>query len=79
MLLHGLDVPNIVHGNSLINDVLNYTDDDKFDVILMNPPYGGSEKKDVQNHFPRNQYRYLCRSHNAGIWYLAYDDHISNP
>lgn len=52
MLLHGLDIPNIEHGNSLIKDVLNYTDRDKFDVILMNPPYGGSEKKEVQNHFP---------------------------
>lgn len=52
MLLHGLDIPNIEHGNSLIKDILNYTDRDKFDVILMNPPYGGSEKKEVQNHFP---------------------------
>lgn len=52
MLLHGLDVPKIYHDNSLTKDVLNYTDDDKFDVILMNPPYGGSEKKDIQNHFP---------------------------
>ena len=52
MLLHGLDVPNIVHGNSLIKDVLSYTDDDKYDVILMNPPYGGSEKKEILNHFP---------------------------
>lgn len=52
MLLHDIDVPNILHGNSLLRDVLDYTEKDKFDVILMNPPYGGSEKKDVQNHFP---------------------------
>ena len=52
MLLHGLDRPNIIHDNSLINDVLDYTDNDKFDVILMNPPYGGSEKNDVKRHFP---------------------------
>ena len=52
MLLHDIENPDIVHGNSLIKDVLDYTDRDKFDVILMNPPYGGSEKKDVQNHFP---------------------------
>ena len=32
--------------------MLNYTDDDRFDVILMNPPYGGSEKADIKNHFP---------------------------
>lgn len=52
MLLHDIDVPQVIHGNSLVKDVLNYTDDDKFDVILMNPPYGGSEKKEIQNHFP---------------------------
>lgn len=52
LLLHGIDNPTIEHGNSLIHDVLDYTDKDKFDVILMNPPYGGNEKNDVQNHFP---------------------------
>ena len=52
MLLHGLNNPRVYHQNSLLKDLLDYTDDDKFDVILMNPPYGGSEKKDVQSHFP---------------------------
>ncbi len=52
LLLHGLDVPQVYHANSLTRDVLDYTDDDRFDVILMNPPYGGSEKADVKNHFP---------------------------
>ena len=52
MLLHDLNNPNITHGNSLLRDLLDYTEKDKFDVVLMNPPYGGSEKKDVQNHFP---------------------------
>ena len=52
MLLHGIDVPNIYHDNSLLKDVLDYTDDEKYDVILMNPPYGGSEKATVKSHFP---------------------------
>ena len=52
MLLHGIDTPRIYHSNSLAKDVLNFTDDDKFDVILMNPPYGGNEKADVKSHFP---------------------------
>ena len=52
LLLHDLDIPNVQHGNSLLRDVLDYTEKDKFDVILMNPPYGGSEKADVKNHFP---------------------------
>ncbi|MBR6052487.1 MAG: SAM-dependent DNA methyltransferase [Clostridia bacterium] len=52
MLLHDLDMPAIYHDNSLLKNVLDYTDKDRFDVILMNPPYGGSEKADVKNHFP---------------------------
>ena len=52
MLLHGIDTPRIYHSNSLTKDVLNFTDDDKFDVILMNPPYGGNEKAEVKSHFP---------------------------
>lgn len=54
MLLHGIDVPRIYHDNSLIRDVLDYTEKDQFDVILMNPPYGGNEKDDVKNHFPQD-------------------------
>ncbi len=52
LLLHDVDSPKIYHDNSLIYDVLNYGDDDRFDVVLMNPPYGGTEKQDVKNHFP---------------------------
>ena len=52
LLLHDIDAPMVMHGNSLTRDVLNYTDDDKFDVVLMNPPYGGSEKNEVKQHFP---------------------------
>ena len=52
LLLHGLDIPQVFHDNTLLRDVLDYTVVDQFDVILMNPPYGGSEKADVKNHFP---------------------------
>lgn len=52
MLLHDIDIPQVYHDNSLQRDVLDYTEDDQFDVILMNPPYGGSEKADIKNHFP---------------------------
>ena len=64
MLLHGLDVPMIYHDNSLLRDVLDYTVDDQFDVILMNPPYGGSEKADVKNHFPSD----LASSETADLF-----------
>lgn len=64
MLLHGLDTPEVYHDNSLLKDVLDYTDNDRFDVILMNPPYGGSEKKDVKNHFPAD----LASSETADLF-----------
>ena len=64
MLLHDLDVPNVYHGNSLLRDVLDYTEDDQFDVILMNPPYGGSEKAEVKNHFPAD----LASSETADLF-----------
>lgn len=52
MLLHDIELPNIYHMNSLKHNLLDYTDDDKFDVILMNPPYGGHEDKSIQGFFP---------------------------
>ena len=64
MLLHGIDVPRIYHDNSLLKDVLDYTQDDQFDVILMNPPYGGNEKTEVKNHFPAD----LASSETADLF-----------
>lgn len=64
MLLHGIDVPKIYHDNSLLKDVLDYTLDDQFDVILMNPPYGGNEKTEVKNHFPAD----LASSETADLF-----------
>ena len=52
MLLHDIEIPNIYHTNSLKHNLLDYTEDDKFDVILMNPPYGGHEDKSIQGFFP---------------------------
>lgn len=64
MLLHDIDVPQIYHDNSLTKDVLNYTEDDQFEVILMNPPYGGHEKTEVKNHFPSD----LASSETADLF-----------
>ena len=64
MLLHGIDVPKIYHDNSLLKDVLDYTESDEFDVILMNPPYGGNEKMEVKNHFPAD----LASSETADLF-----------
>ncbi len=64
MLLHGIDVPKIYHDNSLLRDVLDYTEGDQFEVILMNPPYGGNEKNEVKNHFPSD----LASSETADLF-----------
>lgn len=52
MLLHDINEPMIIRGNSLEKNVRDYDEKDKFDIILMNPPYGGTEKKSVQQNFP---------------------------
>lgn len=52
MLLHDIDNPRIIHGNSFDKPVREYKENEKYDIVIMNPPYGGSEKKSVQNNFP---------------------------
>lgn len=52
MLLHDLDDPVIMHGNSLSRPVQDYQESDLFDVILMNPPYGGSALESIKANFP---------------------------
>lgn len=64
MLLHGIDVPKIYHDNSLTRKVLDYGEKDKFDVILMNPPYGGNEKADIKSNFPSD----LASSETADLF-----------
>lgn len=52
MLLHDIDNPEIIHGNTLETDYKEYRKQEKFDVVLMNPPYGGNEKNSVKANFP---------------------------
>lgn len=52
LLLHDIDEPNIIHGNSLGKNVRDFKEGDRFDKILMNPPYGGTEEKAIQMNFP---------------------------
>ena len=53
MLIHDIDSPLIYHGNSLERNVRELEDDDKFDIIIMNPPYGGTESEGVKSNFPK--------------------------
>jgi len=52
MLLHDIDSPTIYHGNALDRNVREYRESEKFDVVLMNPPYGGTESEGVKMNFP---------------------------
>ena len=52
LFLHEIDDPKIIHGNTLEKNVREYTDDEKFDIIMMNPPFGGSELDTIKNNFP---------------------------
>jgi type I restriction enzyme M protein len=52
MILHGIEAPNIVHTNTLAENIADIQDKDRFDVILANPPFGGKERKEVQQNFP---------------------------
>ncbi|MDU2591778.1 MAG: class I SAM-dependent DNA methyltransferase [Paeniclostridium sordellii] len=52
LLLHDIDEPNIMHVNSLERNVRDYKEEDRFDCIMMNPPYGGTEEKIIQSNFP---------------------------
>jgi len=52
MILHGIEAPNIIHANTLAENIADIQDKDRFDVILANPPFGGKERKEVQQNFP---------------------------
>ena len=52
MILHGIEAPNIIHANTLTENLSDVQEKDRFDVILANPPFGGSERKEVQQNFP---------------------------
>ena len=52
MILHGIEAPNIVHTNTLTENLADIQEKDRYDVILANPPFGGKERKEVQQNFP---------------------------
>ncbi len=52
LILHGLEAPNIQHTNTLTENLADVQEKDRFDVILANPPFGGKERKEVQQNFP---------------------------
>jgi type I restriction enzyme M protein len=52
MILHGIEAPNIIHTNTLAENIADIQEKDRYDVILANPPFGGKERSEVQQNFP---------------------------
>ncbi|MDA9049646.1 type I restriction-modification system subunit M [Pseudomonadales bacterium] len=52
MILHGVEAPNIVHTNTLAENLADIQQKDRVDVILANPPFGGKERAEIQQNFP---------------------------
>ena len=52
MILHGIEAPSILHTNTLAENLVDIQEKDRVDVILANPPFGGKERKEVQQNFP---------------------------
>ena len=51
LILHGVEAPNITHANTLAENLADVQDKDRFDVVLANPPFGGKERKEIQQNF----------------------------
>ena len=52
MILHGIEAPNIVHTNTLAENLADIQEKDRYDIVMANPPFGGKERKEVQQNFP---------------------------
>jgi type I restriction enzyme M protein len=52
MILHGIDAPNIIHTNTLAENIADIQEKDRYDIVLANPPFGGKERAEVQQNFP---------------------------
>jgi type I restriction enzyme M protein len=52
MILHGIEAPNIVHTNTLTENITDIQERDRYDIVLANPPFGGKERAEVQQNFP---------------------------
>jgi len=51
MILHGIEAPNIIHTNTLTENIRDIQEKDRYNIILANPPFGGKERKEVQQNF----------------------------
>ena len=69
MILHGVEAPNIVHANTLAENIADIQQKDRVDVVLANPPFGGKERVEIQQNFPikTSETAYLFLQHFVKI------------
>ena len=78
MILHGVEAPNIIHKNTLSENLAEVQEKDRYQIALANPPFGGKERAEVQQNFPiktsetaylflQHFIRYLKAGGRAGI------------
>lgn len=69
MILHGIEAPNIIHTNTLSENIQDIEDKNRFDIVLANPPFGGKERAEVQQNFPikSSETAYLFLQHFTKI------------
>ncbi len=78
MILHGVEAPNIIHKNTLSENLAEVQEKDRYQIVLANPPFGGKERAEVQQNFPiktgetaylflQHFMRYLKAGGRAGI------------
>ena len=76
MILHGIEAPNIVHTNTLAENIADIQEKDRYDVVLANPPFGGKERAEVQQNFPikTGETAFLFLQHFIKIKYQTLGD-----
>ena len=52
MILHGVEAPNLIHSNTLAENIADIQEKDRVDVVLANPPFGGKERPEIKQNFP---------------------------
>lgn len=52
LIFHGIEAPNIIHTNTLAENLADIQEKDRYEVVLANPPFGGKERAEVQQNFP---------------------------
>lgn len=67
MILHGIEAPNIIHTNTLAENIADVQEKDRFHIVLANPPFGGKERKEVQQRDGWRLHLAMCAASSVGL------------